>query len=144
MTLSFERKDTKPRYLLRAGLRLLVEIPRLKEDRKFKKKVLDELAAVADKGHVNLTPLVREYVEKLCEVHESMRGWISADVASWDQTIILVLDRSTQRSKTSAVEAPHGPRDLLGVPPQCPAHQKVQSGLAGSAPPGWAAWAFLP
>jgi hypothetical protein len=94
MTLSFEREDTHPGSLLCAGLQLFVELQRLKEDGKFKKTVLDELAAVADRGHVNLTPLVREYVEKLCEVHESMRGRISADVASWDQTIISVLDHA--------------------------------------------------
>jgi hypothetical protein len=94
MTRSIEREDMNPGSLLRAGLHLFVEVQRLKEDPKFKKQALDELAAVAERGHVNLTPLVREYVERLCEVHKSLHSLISADVASWDQTIISVLDRA--------------------------------------------------
>jgi hypothetical protein len=61
---------------------MYVELQRLK-DREFKRQVLDELTAGADREHVNLTPFVREYMEKLCEVHESLRGRLSADVATW-------------------------------------------------------------
>jgi hypothetical protein len=48
---------------------------------------------VAHREHINLTPLVREYVEKLWEVHKFVHGEISGDVASWDQTILSVLSQ---------------------------------------------------
>jgi hypothetical protein len=96
MTHSFEREDTYPGFLLRTRLHLFVNVQRL-ETSEFKKKVLNELKPKADRyGHIELTPLVPEYVEKLCEVHESLRGLISTDVASWDQIIPSVLDRARQ------------------------------------------------
>jgi hypothetical protein len=85
-SLAWENTNADSR--LRAGLDLFVSVQNVKENRKFNKKVLDELAAVAEKGHVNLTRLVREYVEKLCEVHKFLRSLISDDIASWDQTIL--------------------------------------------------------
>jgi hypothetical protein len=94
LTLKFERADTTPGSQLRAGLQLFVDVKRLAQDRRFKKTVLEELAARADQGHVNLTLLIREYVERLCTVHEFLRGRLSTDVASWDQTIIGALDRA--------------------------------------------------
>jgi hypothetical protein len=89
MTLNLEREETT----LRAGLRMYVELQRLR-DREFKRQVLDELAAGAEKQHVNLTPLVREYMEKLCEVHESLRGRLAGDVATWEHIIIAALERA--------------------------------------------------
>jgi hypothetical protein len=94
MTHSLEREDKTPGFLFRAGLHLLVNIQCLEES-EFKKQVLAELKPRADRyGYVELTPLVPEYMERLCEVHESLRGLISADVTSWDQTIISVLNRA--------------------------------------------------
>jgi hypothetical protein len=56
---------------------------------------VNELKSRADRyGYVKLTPFVPEYMEKLCEVHESLRGRISTDVASWDKTIISALERA--------------------------------------------------
>ncbi len=93
ITSSLEREDANQESLLRAGLQLYVDVQRLKENPKFKRTVLDELAAVAEGEHVTLTPLVREYVEKLWEVHKFVRGEIAGDVASWDQTILSVLSQ---------------------------------------------------
>jgi hypothetical protein len=93
ITLNFEREGPHPGSLVRAGLWLFIELQRLKEDRRCKKTVLNDLTAIAGKRHVDLTPLVREYVDKLCETHKSLRGLISANISSWDQTIISVLDR---------------------------------------------------
>jgi hypothetical protein len=94
MTHSFKREDTNPGSLLRTKLHLFANVQRL-EDGEFKKTVLDELRPRADRfGNVELTPFVPEYVEKLCEVHESLRGLISTHIAFWDQTIIPVMDRA--------------------------------------------------
>jgi hypothetical protein len=80
---------------LRAGLELSVNVQCLKDNRKFKKGVVDELATKADRrGNTNLTPLMRESMERLCEVHKSLRGLISADVAAWDRIVTLVQDRA--------------------------------------------------
>ena len=89
--LAWENIDADAR--LRAGLELCVNVQRLKENRKFNKTAVNELATKADHhGNTNLTPLVREYMERLCEVHKSLRNLISADVASWDLTITSVQD----------------------------------------------------
>ena len=46
------------------------------------KTSVDELKSRADRyGCIELTPFVPEYMEKLCEVQESLRGRISTDVA---------------------------------------------------------------
>jgi hypothetical protein len=46
---------------------------------------------------INLTPFVREYIEKLCEVHQSLRDLIATDVGNWDQTILLAVNRARAR-----------------------------------------------
>jgi hypothetical protein len=94
MTYSFQREDTNPGFLLRTGLHLLVNVQHL-ERSEFKKTVLNELKPRAGRyGYIELTPFVPEYVEKLCEVHESLRGLIATNVVSWNQTIISVLDHA--------------------------------------------------
>jgi hypothetical protein len=94
----FKREDTNRGDLLRTGLRLFVNIQHLLENADFNpddKKVVEQLLAqVDDNGNVNLMPFVREYMEKLCEVHESMRGRISADVAVREHIIIAALERA--------------------------------------------------
>jgi hypothetical protein len=97
MILRFEREDTSTGPLRRTGLQLFVGVQHLKEDWQFKKAVLPDLEPRADRhGYVNLTPFVREYIEKLCDLHESLRGRIAEDVASWDQAILSELDRARQ------------------------------------------------
>jgi hypothetical protein len=93
ITSSLEREKTNQESLLRAWLQLYVDVQRLKENPKYKKTVLDELAAVAHREQVNLTPLVCEYIEKRWEVHKYVGGEIAGDVASWDQTILSVLSQ---------------------------------------------------
>jgi hypothetical protein len=95
MTVHFVREDTKAGSLMRTGLQLFIEIQRLKKDGKFKGEVLAELEAkVYRYGCINLTPLVPEYMEKLCKIHEAIRGRNAAEVAAWDQMIISAVDRA--------------------------------------------------
>lgn len=97
-THSLTWENTNAEAGLRAGLKLFVNLQRLKDDRnlnKEDKKIVDELATKVDRyGNINLTPMVREYMEKLCEVHQSLRDLISADIAFWDQIIISAEDRA--------------------------------------------------
>ena len=94
----FEREDTSRGAQLRAGLRLFVNVQHLRENADFNSddtRAVEELATRVDgNGNVNLTPFVREYMERLCEVHESMRSRISADVAVREHTIIAAVDRA--------------------------------------------------
>jgi hypothetical protein len=94
----FKREDTDRGDLLRTGLRLFVNIQHLLENADFnpddKKAIEQLLAQVDDNGNVNLMPFVREYMERLCEVHESMRSRISADVTVREHIIIGALDHA--------------------------------------------------
>jgi hypothetical protein len=96
--IKFEREDTNRGALLRAGLRLFVNVQHLLENADFnpddKKTVEQLLTKVDDNGNVNLMPFVREYMERLCEVHESMRSRISGDVAVREHIIIAALERA--------------------------------------------------
>jgi hypothetical protein len=58
-------------------------------------RTVEELLTKVDKyGNIDLMPFVREYMERLCEVHESLRSRISNDVADWEQIIVAALDRA--------------------------------------------------
>jgi hypothetical protein len=96
VTHGLQHEEKNPGFLHRMTLHLHVHVQRL-DHSNFKKAVLHELKPRADRhGCVELTPFIPEYIEKLCEVHESLRGLISTDVASWDQTIMSVLDNARQ------------------------------------------------
>ena len=94
----FKREDTNRGDLLRTGLRLFVNIQYLLENTDFNpddKKVIEQLLTqVDDNGNINLMPFVREYMERLCEVHESMRSRISTDVAVREHIIIAALEHA--------------------------------------------------
>jgi hypothetical protein len=95
LSVQYKREDVNPGSPLSVGLRLFLKVGRLQQDGKFTPGILAELTAKANRdGIFDLTPLVPEYIEKLCEVHESLRGLISTDIASWDKTILSVLDRA--------------------------------------------------
>ena len=89
------RDNMDPGSPYHVGLDLFVDVDRLALDPLFNQGVLKQLKREANRyGCVELTPWVSEYMEKLCTVHESLRARIAADVASWDQTIIGMLDRA--------------------------------------------------
>jgi hypothetical protein len=116
------REDMDPGSPLRAGLHLFVDVNRLALDLLFDPGVLKKLKCGANRyGCVELTPFVPEYMEKLCTVHESLRGRLSADVALWDQTIIGVLVRARAAfggdvsGLAVVAEEPHDQGEYLGV-----------------------------
>jgi hypothetical protein len=89
------REGTAPGAPMRVGLRLFVNVHRLALDPLFDPGVLRELTCRATrKEWVEVTPFVPEYMEKLCAMHESLRGRLAGDVAAWDDTILGVLDRA--------------------------------------------------
>jgi hypothetical protein len=89
------REDMNPRSPLRGGLHLFVDVNRLALDPLFNPGVLEKLKHRANRdGCVELTPFVPAYMEKLCTVHEFLRGRLSADVVLWDQTVAEVIERA--------------------------------------------------
>jgi hypothetical protein len=91
----FTRDNMHPGSPYRVGLQIFVDVNRLALDPLFDQGVLRKLERKANSyGCVEVTPWVSEYMEKLCTIHEALRAQIAADVASWDQTIIRVLDRA--------------------------------------------------
>jgi hypothetical protein len=70
-----------------------IDTVRLEADSKFKGSALSELKSM---GHfVPLTPLVRQYVEGLGRVHDTLRKGTAGDVAEWEATIAAVEARAT-------------------------------------------------
>ena len=127
------REDMNPGSPLRAGLHLFVDVNRLALDPLFDQGVLDALKRRADRsGCVELTPFVAEYMEKLCTVHEALRGRLSADVAKWDQTIIEVLDRARAAfggdvsGLAVVAEELHDQEEYLGVEFADIAHEPIE------------------
>jgi hypothetical protein len=115
-------EGTDPGSPRRVGLDLFVDVHRLALDPLFDPGVLKKLTDRANRdGLVELTPFVPEYMEKLCTVHESLRDRLSADVASWDQTILGVLDRARAAfggdvaGLAVVAEEPHEQGEYLGV-----------------------------
>ena len=104
VTFELRREDTNPDSPFHVRLRLFAEPNRLKDKKTNKglkdkdKKVFEELATKADSnGMIDLTPFVCQYIEKLCEVHESLRGLIATDLEIWDQTILSAVNRARAR-----------------------------------------------
>jgi hypothetical protein len=82
-----------PSSKIRFGIVPSLDTARLEEDEDFKATVLEELKSVG--SYVPLTPLVREYVERLCCVHESLRRETVTDVSRWDAIVADVERRAT-------------------------------------------------
>jgi hypothetical protein len=62
-----------------------LNISRLKEEKKFKRAVLKDLAEL---GHtIDIKFLVREYLDSIGRIHLSIRDLVADDVAKWEETI---------------------------------------------------------
>ena len=71
-----------------------LDITRIGEDKNFKKSVLEELEQLG--RFVNLTSLVREYVEAIGRIHETLRTLLTQDVEKWEEVLLALLRRSTE------------------------------------------------
>lgn len=72
-----------------------VSVLELRKDAGFKSSVLTELEAMG--SMVPLTPLVREYVEALGRVHETVRRSMKEDLAQWETIVQSAMDNAKQQ-----------------------------------------------
>ena len=73
------------------GLALYVKTKYLREDREFKKEILEELEKLG--GRVDLRPLVRDYVGALGGIHELLREMIQHSVQAWEKVLMDAIER---------------------------------------------------
>jgi len=79
-----------------------VDVAALEDDPKFKKQVLEELLAIADKNNfVNLMPFVRQYAESLGRIHEKVRDVTATNLGAADELI------ATYREKAANAFGPN-------------------------------------
>lgn len=71
-------EDGQNRGLLRHSSYATIDLAKIRADGKFKASVLTELANSPD--HLDVSILVREYIESLAQVHENVRGSIKNEL----------------------------------------------------------------
>lgn len=81
--------------------KLTLDIKVLSEDKKFKPKVLAELQSLGES--VELTPLIRQYLESIGKIHSKIRELLSSDLSAWEKQIQHSL--SQYQESTGCVEA---------------------------------------
>jgi hypothetical protein len=59
----------------------------LVEDGNFKKSVLKELQEIQHDDWVDARPLIREYVEGICNIHEKIREIVGTDLPIWEKCL---------------------------------------------------------
>jgi hypothetical protein len=79
---------------IRWGVIPSLRIDALREDKKIKASVLNELAGIGE--YVPITPLVRQYVEAIGRFHEKLREATSGDLASWREQMKWIIARGQE------------------------------------------------
>lgn len=70
-------------------------LSKLRENKDFKASVLNELTSLAGKkDQIQLSPLIRVYVESICKIHEELRRLTDSDVQKWEATIQAARDKA--------------------------------------------------
>jgi len=82
-----------------------LQVSRLKEDKKFKRQVAEELAR-ANKERIDLKPLIREYISGLGQVHEAVRSALESSQRQW----LRIIDETLRRYHATGVESMVGLR----------------------------------
>lgn len=66
-------------------IRLHIDIKTLKEDKKFKRRILTELEALGES--VEFAPLIRQYLASIGTIHFKIRELLSLDLSQWEEII---------------------------------------------------------
>ena len=91
LELSSKLLESEPRNRFKFGIAVYTKTSYLREEKKFKAAVLEELDNLG--GRVDLKPLVRDYVAALAESHESLRVDLTDSVALWEGSIEAAIER---------------------------------------------------
>jgi hypothetical protein len=73
------------------GIRINISVKALSEDKNFKPRIKNELKEFGN--FVNLTPLVREYVEAIGRIHLKIRELIKPNLPEWDEAIYEIINQ---------------------------------------------------
>ncbi|CAG0990224.1 hypothetical protein ANAEL_02253 [Anaerolineales bacterium] len=84
---SHKRVDVEADYQLLHRAIPLIGVLELAEDGNFKKSVLKELKEIQHKDWIDARPLIREYAEGICNIHERIREIVRADLPAWEKSL---------------------------------------------------------
>jgi hypothetical protein len=82
----------KGRQLLHHRVIPMLDPWHLREDKEIKQRVIDELI-LAGEQRLDITALLREYVEGLSRAHEQLRSSVEADIGPWKKALMDAIDR---------------------------------------------------
>ncbi len=68
-----------------------IGIQELAEDGDFKKSVLNELKEIQHNDWVDARPLIREYTECICKIHEKIREAVRPDLMEWERDLDIII-----------------------------------------------------
>jgi hypothetical protein len=89
------RKDIDGNYKEHT-VQVFVKLESLKENKKFKRNVLEELEKLDER--INLISYIRKYLESLGRIHLKIRDMLKPELNKWEETFIGFLDKFKQRT----------------------------------------------
>ena len=92
LSFGMERDEAKGQVFAAHTICPSISLAEIRRDGRLKTAVLEELTSEGDL--VPVTPLVREYVEALGRVHESVRVAAEERVAAWEATVTTTIARA--------------------------------------------------
>ena len=90
---SRKRVDVDSDFQLLHKVIPLIGVFELEEDGNFKKSILKELQEIRRSGGVDVRPLLRDYAEGICNIHEAIRKATRADLPSWEKTLYDTIEK---------------------------------------------------
>ena len=72
-----------------------IKISTLEEDKKFNKTIINELKETQEDDELDVRPLIRDYVEGIGYIHNTVRDLLKSDVKKWER----VLDKTIKLYK---------------------------------------------
>jgi len=87
MKFSHRRVDIDDDFQLLHRAIPLIGVAELAEDGNFKKSVLEELKNIQHNDWVDAKPLIREYTEGICNIHEKVREIVRPDLVKWERIL---------------------------------------------------------
>ena len=95
---SYDRIGTDEQSKLLHIVRPYIKPQIIEEDRKFKRKILEEMKEISVKDEIDIRPLIREYVEGIGKIHEKIREVIKSDVEKWQNVLESTLTKFEKES----------------------------------------------
>jgi len=77
--------ETDSKQLRKRIIKLSIDTNKLSEDKEFKSSILAELQSLGES--VELTPLIRQYLESIGRIHMKIRGILAPDLQRWEEII---------------------------------------------------------